>query len=499
MRNLCQIALFAGICFLGIATGPTAASEPPETVIFDTRVDSLVVTNKMQWYREAEDEDLKSADAMQRYQDGLFEPVGQEWAELGMMDATVWVAGTITNASQDDTIILEFRNPRMSRISLFVPGEDGTFTRERAGVLHDFDKRTIQHPMPAFPMSIARGETKSVLLKLQNIGDFRFRVWLWDRANFTNRAATAYYPELITIGVLTVLALFHLLVFISLHERTYIYLSFFVTFWLLFYMAGNGTGHFLLWRDFSWLSARANTLFLVLMCASFTLFSISYLETRSYAPRLYKLALVFVALCLVHLVFSMLTDLVVRLLINRYLSLGTIAMATILALGAWRDRRRLALFFLGSWFFVLLAAGLLVLMSTYMVGSRWLMDTPLVNFMFLFSIMMWSFELTGRIKVRAREQREILEQQVHARTHQLQKALNDVKTLSGLLPICSSCKKIRDDRGYWNSVESYVTHHTNADFTHGICPDCYGSLYPEVAKRRPHQDTPPQRSGPPAV
>jgi DNA-binding response OmpR family regulator len=55
---------------------------------------------------------------------------------------------------------------------------------------------------------------------------------------------------------------------------------------------------------------------------------------------------------------------------------------------------------------------------------------------------------------------------------QLREALARVKTLSGLLPICAWCKKIRDDKGYWNHVEAYIAEHTEADFTHGICPEC---------------------------
>jgi two-component system cell cycle sensor histidine kinase/response regulator CckA len=60
-----------------------------------------------------------------------------------------------------------------------------------------------------------------------------------------------------------------------------------------------------------------------------------------------------------------------------------------------------------------------------------------------------------------------------------QKALAQIKTLSGLLPICSVCKKIRDDKGYWQQVESYVQTHTDATFTHGVCPDCFPKLYPD--------------------
>ena len=63
----------------------------------------------------------------------------------------------------------------------------------------------------------------------------------------------------------------------------------------------------------------------------------------------------------------------------------------------------------------------------------------------------------------------------------LQKALADVKTLRGILPICANCKKIRDDAGAWTQVEAYVRDHTDAEFSHGICPDCTRSLYPDLA------------------
>lgn len=63
---------------------------------------------------------------------------------------------------------------------------------------------------------------------------------------------------------------------------------------------------------------------------------------------------------------------------------------------------------------------------------------------------------------------------------ELQEALARVKTLSGLLPICASCKKIRDDKGYWNQIETYIEAHSEADFSHSICPECARKLYPEL-------------------
>ena len=66
----------------------------------------------------------------------------------------------------------------------------------------------------------------------------------------------------------------------------------------------------------------------------------------------------------------------------------------------------------------------------------------------------------------------------------LRDALAEIKTLSGLLPICAECKKIRDDKGYWQQIEEYIGEHSDARFSHSICPDCMAKLYPEVAKKQ---------------
>jgi hypothetical protein len=66
---------------------------------------------------------------------------------------------------------------------------------------------------------------------------------------------------------------------------------------------------------------------------------------------------------------------------------------------------------------------------------------------------------------------------------ELKTAMDNVKTLGGLIPICASCKKIRDDEGYWNILESYLAKHSAAQFSHGICPDCVEKLYPKYANK----------------
>jgi len=78
------------------------------------------------------------------------------------------------------------------------------------------------------------------------------------------------------------------------------------------------------------------------------------------------------------------------------------------------------------------------------------------------------------------EQRTVKLQQ---RNKELEAALSEIKTLKGLIPICANCKKIRDDEGYWQQVEKYVSDRTEVQFSHSICPDCAKKLYPKLYKK----------------
>jgi len=75
--------------------------------------------------------------------------------------------------------------------------------------------------------------------------------------------------------------------------------------------------------------------------------------------------------------------------------------------------------------------------------------------------------LKRAIDIRKARERELVE-----RHQQLEQALKEVKVLRGLIPICFSCKKIRDDQGYWHTIEAYIQAHSEVDFSHGLCPEC---------------------------
>lgn len=99
------------------------------------------------------------------------------------------------------------------------------------------------------------------------------------------------------------------------------------------------------------------------------------------------------------------------------------------------------------------------------------------------NVALWSgFDMTEKKQNEAEleKYRKNLEDLVEARTKELQNAREDIKTLEGIIPICAHCKKIRDDKGYWNQIEEYIAQHSQARFSHGLCKDCAAELYPDI-------------------
>lgn len=87
-------------------------------------------------------------------------------------------------------------------------------------------------------------------------------------------------------------------------------------------------------------------------------------------------------------------------------------------------------------------------------------------------------------RVRAGERVIQLEKSLREKNKELSEALAHVKQLKGLLPICMFCKKIRDDENYWQQIEAYIGEHTEADFSHSICPECLEKHYPDYANKK---------------
>lgn len=114
-------------------------------------------------------------------------------------------------------------------------------------------------------------------------------------------------------------------------------------------------------------------------------------------------------------------------------------------------------------------------------GSDYALNRALFINLILFAVITTVIILITIVTVNAYQKVALRQRsELEDKNEKIEEALTEVKQLSGLLPICASCKKIRDDRGYWQQIEFYIRDHSDADFSHGICPDCARKLYGDI-------------------
>jgi hypothetical protein len=128
--------------------------------------------------------------------------------------------------------------------------------------------------------------------------------------------------------------------------------------------------------------------------------------------------------------------------------------------------------------FLMMFISIITVFLADILGGKTL-DSPLIEFWNIlanFCFFAIIIVLVSDEKIKAARNKELVAE--------LREAMEEVKVMSGFLPICASCKKIRDDDGYWEQIESYISQHTDATFSHSLCPECLHKLYPEFEKKK---------------
>jgi hypothetical protein len=407
-----------------------------------------------------------------------YQRIAQPYLALGPMHGAVWARISLHNRGIAEDFVLEVTNPRLPEVDFHILNGGSLEKLTAAGVSRPFSARDFRVLSPTAKLHVPHGETRTLYLRAHNTGEMRFQLVLWQRDAFANHASTAHNGELIMTGILLCMAAFYLALFLSMREDVYLHLSLFLFAWTLFYMAMTALGSMLLWSDAPVLANRAPTLFTFLMCATFLLFTHSLSGVKEHSPRLSRVCLFVVCIAVAGMVHALVFDNIGRIYAMLAISAITPVLAFFMAFrGAMRGNESARLFLI-CWCLFHLGGLFLVGLAAYLRSPSAFATTQL-NAVVVLSIFTWSLDLTARIKGRERQQKRLLETRVEERTRELREALERVKTLSGLLPICAGCKKIRDDQGYWNSVEGYLKERVDVDFTHGICPDCKERLYGE--------------------
>lgn len=421
-----------------------------------------------------------------------FVPSKYDLINLGLLNRPVWLRFTLRNGDSPQHLVLDCMNSRMTRVDFYLPARAGEFHRIAGGQAVPVYERAFERPNPAFPIDLGANTDATYYLRVDNSGVTRLALRLWDAQAFQKKLTREPMMYVLAMGIILAVAISHLVIYLALRERGYLYLTIFEAFFLLFYLSLTGYGAVLLWPNATYLSARMSSVLAFLTLGAALMFTYALLEGSNRIPRWSRVLLTMAVMSFGGAALRAVTD---HIVVVYYLfTLGLIAppLALYTAYRAGQAGYRPARMFLVSWGAVICASFLISLDGLRAVPIAFHHE-PYFVVLFTVGVYLWSFTLTDRVKIRERESRELLENEVARRTAELRAAMQEVKTLSGLLPICSHCKSIRDDKGYWKHVETYLQAHTGADFSHSICPDCVEKHYPEFAASKSRQPTPGPR------
>lgn len=403
--------------------------------------------------------------------DGQFKEIQAREVNFGFTTSTYWFRFTLRNDDPEaQQRLLELTNPRIDVIEFFAPTPDGTYARRIAGNRLPFTRREVAYPNPVLHVTTPPEQEATYYFRITYNDSFRFVPILWASQAFGLHQIVVLLALGIFFGSTIVMALYHLIVYISLREVPYLlYVLFIVSFALFQQALGGLLPHYGMLNNPVWISGSDLFFFSTTMLAAIA-FGRSFLKTRVHAPRMDKGLLVLFAIGVIYLPFAFsggpmagLLSYILGFILPIYLFF--------IALICLRDGYRPARFWVGAWTFLLV--GTLLFAA---IGLRWaptnIVTENAMPLGFLGTVVLFALALADETKLRLAEHQQLLEEKVRERTQDLQNAMGNIKTLRGLIPICSVCKKVRDDQGYWKQVESYVSEHSEADFTHSYCPDC---------------------------
>jgi hypothetical protein len=408
---------------------------------------------------------------------------------LGFVGVPVWMRFTLKNTTdKEQRYALEVTNPRIARVEFFSRDQKlGDYIMQASGAAVRMEERKVLHAAPAFRLAVAPGEEATFYLHVINSGSLRFSALLWRDDDFAQRMLFWRGGIFMIMGALAAMTVYHLIVYISLREVCYLYLALMTGLFLLYQAARTGIGPLMLWPNSPYWSTHSVVTLIMFVTAAATFFAESFLDTARKNPTL-SIFLRFLGWCNIVSGLFGLTDLMFKYYLSHFIGVITAGVILAVVVQQLRMGSRPARVFIGGWGMMLLSAIVFALVGPGYLPSN-LLTENFVEVGLLTAAVLCSLALADRIKVRDAEQRAALERAVEERTRELQDAITQVRTLSGLLPICSHCKKIRDDKGYWNSLEKYIYEHTDASLSHSICPECAQEHYPDIfgpnAKKRP--------------
>jgi two-component system, sensor histidine kinase LadS len=409
-----------------------------------------------------------------------FRPM-EERPNFGLVSGAYWFRLRLKNNTTDTRWVLEATNPRLGLVELYAPRHEAHVRIARAGDTVPLTGEALSRRPPAFDIRLQPGDEAVYHFRIAHHGALHFGMLLWPHQLYRRQHAAYNVATGILCGAIAIMLLYNLLLTLQIRSRSYCYFTLFILFYLLYIIALEGLGNEYLWNKSQWWAVRG-IIFLFGMAALFLhAFARAFLETPARAPRWDKILIAGMGASIVVVLGSLTYSLLISALAHLIAILAPVYMLSA-ALRCWRGGYRPAGIFFLAWSLLMAsAAGFALVNLGYASDSAYALD--IVHFGFAATLAVFSIAMDTRARLSAAALSAQLESQVAERTRDLREALDNVQTLRGMIPICSHCKKIRDDEGYWNQIETYLNTLGDITLTHGVCPQCAQEHYPDFAKR----------------
>lgn len=417
-----------------------------------------------------------------------FTDLGSTTPNFGFTASAYWLRIPVQNQSSTPArFYLDLKNPGLDHVALYVVTQGLLQETIRTG---DTQARPYLAITLALPFELAAGVAAELYVQVQSDGAALFiPLAVLDETAFHATAIFNWVLQSIFLGIMGALFVYNLFIFSLLRTRLYLYYVLYLPVIYLAMAGISGFGPAYLYPHNNWLGNQGVGVFTFISFALLLLMTRAFLQTGAHRwlDRTVQL-LIGSSLAVAAGVFLwpprfgyQLAAVVLFLFPLFCFGVGVIA---------WRYGRREARFYLVGQMTSWLSMVLFALLNTGLISYRFLIyQSPILGV--AGDALLLSLALADRIRLlqqaqssaeeQARQNLEIrgeeLERLVAARTA-------EIKTLHGVLPICANCKKIRDDHGAWQGLESYISQHTDAEFSHGICNDCMRELYPAYYEKR---------------
>lgn len=407
-----------------------------------------------------------------------FQPFAGSRLNFGVIFGTYWIRFAVHNGSDRDVAnFLVIERTTMDDVQLFTVDDGGTISQQIVRSDTHFYDRPVPARQPVFRINLGPDETATYYLRFQTNGATGTDVRLVDPELFRERESRRVVSMGIFFGMLLIMLAHYLVMYALFREVSFLFLAATVASMTCYIATYKGFAFQFIWPEAENLSQRFTLPWAGVMFSFGSLFTVRFLNARTHAPLLAKILYLQALLGFLVPVVNMLDDAWTdRLAYSIGIAMPIAVLLT--AVRCLRSRQRAAWIFLSAWTVLMLAAlvyalsGLDLIPDNFVTSNGSFLATPIM-------LLMLSLATWDKFKSKEEEYRDTLEQRVVERTRELAEALESVKTLEGFIPICGHCKKVRDDAGFWNQIEQYVSTRTDAQFSHGVCPDCYNEHYAE--------------------